>query len=364
MTTQAYPDDDADGIEFEPGDANEALPQSLQPDIQALPAAVAKSDGERKEHYFEIVAQMMRDGVLKEGPDYGVIPGTSKPTLLKPGAQKIMSRCGLASKLLNVHREWTSDRLFYEIVVGMLNKDTGMNEGEGIGLCSSAERKYSTQAVDNIANTVLKMAKKRALIDAVLDATGCSDLFTQDLEDLEANGVLQGAPTAQEPRQQTARPSGGGQYEQRDCPICGGEMWDNRARKTNPRAPDFKCKNAPPKGDCQGVIWPPRDDRANGSERSNAALDRGYDNAMRQDEDEMDVPVAPQVDPEQLDSLRAVVSEFYNGRGDADEKLYAYTMKNYGVKPDHLTGQQATAIARAFVKATNDRKNAAQKAPA
>jgi hypothetical protein len=36
----------------------------------------------------------------------------------------------------------------------------------------------------DMANTILKMAKKRALIDAVLTATGASDIFSQDIEDL------------------------------------------------------------------------------------------------------------------------------------------------------------------------------------
>lgn len=36
-----------------------------------------------------------------------------------------------------------------------------------------------------------------------------------------------------------------------DCPKCGGPMWDNRERKTNPKAPDFKCRD---KG-CDGTIW-------------------------------------------------------------------------------------------------------------
>lgn len=36
-----------------------------------------------------------------------------------------------------------------------------------------------------------------------------------------------------------------------NCPQCGGQMWDNRTGKKNPRAPDFKCKN--PK--CQKAIW-------------------------------------------------------------------------------------------------------------
>ena len=39
------------------------------------------------------------------------------------------------------------------------------------------------------------------------------------------------------------------------CPKCSGDMWDNRATKRNPRAPDFKCKDRA----CDGVIWPPRD---------------------------------------------------------------------------------------------------------
>ena len=46
------------------------------------------------------------------------------------------------------------------------------------------------------------------------------------------------------------------------CPVCGGKMWDDRASKRNPRAPDFKCRNKPKfQGGpgCEGIIWPPRD---------------------------------------------------------------------------------------------------------
>ena len=41
------------------------------------------------------------------------------------------------------------------------------------------------------------------------------------------------------------------------CPKCQGPMWDNRAGKRNPKAPDFKCKDR----ECDGVVWPPRDAR-------------------------------------------------------------------------------------------------------
>jgi hypothetical protein len=37
----------------------------------------------------------------------------------------------------------------------------------------------------DVSNTVLKMAKKRGQIDLTLTALGCSDLFAQDLEDLD-----------------------------------------------------------------------------------------------------------------------------------------------------------------------------------
>ena len=37
-----------------------------------------------------------------------------------------------------------------------------------------------------------------------------------------------------------------------ECPKCGGRMWDNRASKRNPRAPDFKCRDRR----CEGVLWP------------------------------------------------------------------------------------------------------------
>jgi hypothetical protein len=52
-----------------------------------------------------------------------------------------------------------------------------------------------------------------------------------------------------------------------DCPKCQGAMWDNRENKRNPRAPDFKCKDA----SCGGVIWPPRDANAPAPEPRAAA---------------------------------------------------------------------------------------------
>ena len=55
------------------------------------------------------------------------------------------------------------------------------------------------------------------------------------------------------------------------CPICGGKMWDDRLSKRNPRAPDFKCRNKPKyqgAPGCEGVIWPPRDGQPRAAAKS------------------------------------------------------------------------------------------------
>ena len=64
------------------------------------------------------------------------------------------------------------------------------------------------------------------------------------------------------------------------CPVCGGKMWDDRTSKRNPRAPDFKCRNKPKyqgAPGCPGVIWPPRD----GERRPAAAGPSGAESATR-----------------------------------------------------------------------------------
>ena len=53
---------------------------------------------------------------------------------------------------------------------------------------------------------------------------------------------------------ETPAASGPKASDEPSCPKCGGRMWDNRATKRNPRAPDFKCRDR----SCDGVVWPPR----------------------------------------------------------------------------------------------------------
>ena len=91
---------------------------------------------------FQVVVQEQ----LKEGHDYGVIPGTKKPTLLKPGAEKI-------SKLLNLFDDYEAidqierwddkDPFFhYQYKCTLSDIGTGLKVSSGIGSCNSKESKY------------------------------------------------------------------------------------------------------------------------------------------------------------------------------------------------------------------------------
>lgn len=122
---------------------------------------------------------------MVRGVDYGSIDGFSKPTLLKPGAEKLCDAFGFSKTVDVINRieQWDVGIFSYEVRVTLSNKETGVVEAEGIGSCNSKETSFRYQDPFTIVNTLLKMAKKRALIDAVLSATRASGLFTQDIED-------------------------------------------------------------------------------------------------------------------------------------------------------------------------------------
>lgn len=155
--------------------------------------------------------------VMKDDTHFGIIPGTKKRSLYKAGAEKIMSTFRLAAdpEVTDLSRD---GEIHYRVKVSILSA-SGAFLGAGIGECSSGEDKYSWRAAvcdeefddtpenrrrikyskyqgrvekkkqvrtnpADVSNTILKMAKKRGLIDGVLTVTAASDLFTQDIEDL------------------------------------------------------------------------------------------------------------------------------------------------------------------------------------
>jgi len=159
---------------------------------------------------------------LNEGVDFGKVPGTDKATLLKPGAEKIIQAFGCSPEVTVTVRDQDPDTgyLYVEVAVRLVCIQTGAVVATGLGACSSYESKYRwrweyfrgkgnpegsdwetfydrqkrttgyRRRIENrdlidVWNTVLKMAKKRALVDAALTVSGASEKFTQDIEDFE-----------------------------------------------------------------------------------------------------------------------------------------------------------------------------------
>lgn len=134
-----------------------------------------------KINQFQAVVQ----NTLKKNHDYGVIPGTPKPTLLKPGAEKIQMLLGVTSEYEVIERVQDYDKGFFAFTVRCVIHKNGMKITEGVGHCNTRERKYVNQDPYTLANTCLKMAKKRAQIDATLTLASLSEVFTQDIEDMQ-----------------------------------------------------------------------------------------------------------------------------------------------------------------------------------
>lgn len=143
--------------------------------------------------------QYLMSNVLRQGEHYGVIPGTKgKPSLLQPGAEKICLMFKLVPRYRVEKTQLPGGHREVEVTCTLYQRGSDVVEGEGMGSCSTMESKYryrkkwvngspvreeNTDIADTY-NTVLKMAKKRALVDAVKSTTAASDIFTQDVEDL------------------------------------------------------------------------------------------------------------------------------------------------------------------------------------
>lgn len=127
------------------------------------------------------------DEMMTPCVDYGIVPGVNKPTLLKPGAEKLCDAFGFSKRVEITNRleDWYRGVFHYEVKVTLICKRSGVIEAEGIGCCNSKESAYKDQNGHDVVNTVMKIAKKRALIDSILSATRSSDLFTQDVEEME-----------------------------------------------------------------------------------------------------------------------------------------------------------------------------------
>lgn len=216
--------------------------------LSVAPQVQAAELGQR----LAVIREAMEQQMIRD-VDYGVIPGTKKPSLFKPGAEKLSVLFQLDVQLVN-HKTWDGDHLTVESHATVFHAPTGQRLGYGEGLCSTREGRYAKRRLERACpqcgehsifesrkddqpgfycwkrkggcgakfpaddqrilgqevgerdnpdlpdtwNTVIKMAEKRARVDAILSVTGASALFTQDVEDQRAAGD-DGQPAVTEP---------------------------------------------------------------------------------------------------------------------------------------------------------------------
>lgn len=161
------------------------------------------------------IQECMREN-MKDGVHFGIIPGTPKPSLWKPGAEMLCTLFHIAPSYRE-ERVATDDGVEFHFVCVGTHQESGVIMGEGVGSCSTDESKYRwrTPVCDNeyaatpenrrrlkwnkdgssykqirteqadLRNTVKKMAAKRAQIAMVLNVTAASDCFAQEADDID-----------------------------------------------------------------------------------------------------------------------------------------------------------------------------------
>lgn len=221
---------------------------------QFMPAMSIEAAVERYNTITEFVSRVLRRDV-----DYGMIPGTDKLTLLKPGAEKLTTFFGLSTRFQLIERieDWTGEEhggepFFYYLYRCQLYRDD-LLVAEADASCNSRETKYryrdaqrvcpecnqaaiikgreeygggyicfrkkggcgakfpvgdqsiESQQVGRVpnpdiadqVNTIQKMAQKRSLVGVCLLAVNASEFFTQDVEDMLAQPApIQPTPQA------------------------------------------------------------------------------------------------------------------------------------------------------------------------
>jgi hypothetical protein len=131
-----------------------------------LPAMTTQQAWERRAAMVEFVKAVMVEGV-----DYGTIPGASKPSLQKPGAEKLSTLFGLTPTFHreSVEMDWTGrdhgGELFflYDYKCKLWRGDVLMGEGEGS--CNSWETKYryrqAERSCPNCSKPTIRKSKPR-----------------------------------------------------------------------------------------------------------------------------------------------------------------------------------------------------------
>lgn len=210
-----------------------------------LPQEVTELSIEGVAHQVNKVQALMKR-VLKKETHYGRIPGTNKESLYKAGAEKIGLTFRVGQRIHEETTDLGDGHYDFSYRVELYHTPSGQFLGEGVGSASTKESKYryrkgtietkvvvpmayrknpkvevlidalktakvkvpdeaeeilavknsntgqlmigyrirlENKDIADVYNTVRKMGKKRAYVDAIISAFALSDIFTQDIEE-------------------------------------------------------------------------------------------------------------------------------------------------------------------------------------
>jgi hypothetical protein len=216
------------------------------------------------------MVQEVMQAVMKKDVHFGVIPGTDKPTLYKAGAEVLCMAFRVADSY--VVEDLSADGMVrYRVTCIGTHQVTGVVLGSGMGEASSGEEKYKwrkafddefeatpehlrrvklgkyktkqirTEPAD-LANTVLKMANKRAKMAMVLNVTAASDCFAQDLEDMD-DALRDHLTRRGEESQEEGQPAGKGETAKPALPPYTDDKIDANLKEWAKALKDGKAKS-------------------------------------------------------------------------------------------------------------------------
>lgn len=137
----------------------------------------------KRDHDFGVPKIRNKDGTER--------PALKTPILYKAGAEKLLIDYGVRAvyDLISQTEDRGENSAFFSytfrcrLIKYIPDLDRDMTIAEGYGSANTAEKNTGFASSYDVANTKLKIAKKRAMVDAVLSMTGLSGCFTQDMED-------------------------------------------------------------------------------------------------------------------------------------------------------------------------------------
>ena len=129
--------------------------------IEATPTQLDKWDGAaaRGLHAREERQQII-ESVLVADVDYGVIPGTEKPCLLKSGAEKVADALNLyaAYEPLVQTEDWDKPLFYYRYRCELRQRGSDTTISTGIGSCNSMESRYRWRQAERVCPSCGKNA--------------------------------------------------------------------------------------------------------------------------------------------------------------------------------------------------------------